>query len=503
MSVRTVSPGGALLRRSKVFAMPQALPGTAENNFTGQILSKSATTPYPTHISLTTPLSSLKEGDWGLKRPLPLRTTTKSSSPSVRIEAIDTIEQVTSFRSSGDHAVNLQKWQELGLPITSQASYTNFFIPTRRSVFEKDVDNIEDKEDKSGTQTKKIKWKFKGPWLAGLNNGEFSEYIKTNVVGRKKEFEEFLKAKLAISKTADAKSASIAEGIGDTAPIFEAKDITDEETSMYIKELRHDKKSLQALLRSFLDLPHTSSETLTASTETVKQLINCGDGQTKTEIVEFKLPSYSKTAPPMTHPSAGLSYNLTYAHMYNHPVYGPQKFKSPVQARVILPKYTSGMGPRKAVVGCVGFVASVPLGIDPKNVSYIKGFKMTSQFDTSRFPGLQYLQPEAKNGSKTWVHPLYAEIDSKGHLQLTWDLADAEAVAIKTDTVDELKPPIEPENSSYWKPLSISRNLAQARRPNAVQYGLNSMFDPNESSKRDNETVSELESLIADTKGMA
>src|ERR1700710_2293162 len=119
MASRSVSPGGALLRASRVFSIPPPLPRTPSDlSSTAVFSSDTATLPHPIHLSVITPQSSLARGDWGFKRPLPLRSTTKTSTPVIRIESIDTYEQVTEFGSAADHSLTIKKWEEMGVPIT-------------------------------------------------------------------------------------------------------------------------------------------------------------------------------------------------------------------------------------------------------------------------------------------------------------------------------------------------------------------------------------------------
>src|SRR5690554_1357851 len=111
MSTRSVSPGGALLRASRMFSVPAPLQRpVSELASTVTFNSDSATLPHPTQLSISTPPSSLSKGDWGFKRNLPLRSTTKTSTPVIRISAVDTYEHITEFGSAADHTLTLRKW---------------------------------------------------------------------------------------------------------------------------------------------------------------------------------------------------------------------------------------------------------------------------------------------------------------------------------------------------------------------------------------------------------
>ncbi|RKF74906.1 hypothetical protein GcM1_237107 [Golovinomyces cichoracearum] len=507
MSCHSLSPGAALLRRSKVFAIPKPLPRQIDVSSNVQTVSKTATTPYPTHLSITTPLSSLKEGDWGLKRPLPLRTTTQTSSPSVRIEAIDTIDKVTSFRSSGDHALTLQKWQELSIPITSIKYLPDDTNPIRRSVFEDEVDNLELHPDNSNSgQEKKTRWKFKGPWLGGQNCGEFSEYLITYVKGHKKEFLDYLRKEYAKSKAADARRKFIIDGAEGEAPVYKSSDITDEEFDFHVKELRLGRVELYKKIRTFLDLPPPTYQDLNDPTLDLHMLFaEKSDDKTEEQKKKQNLP---RTGPPKTHPSAGISYCRSSSYTFLHPEFGPQEKKPPIQARVILPKNVSKSNSRTALIGFAGIVSGIPTGIESQAFGYRKGFRITTEFNYSRFPGLSYLDANEETGSKSWIHPLYAEVDSKGHLQTSWELGDPEAVAVRTDTVDELaREPVPIKfDANYWnRSLRSTKTTSTSTKPQfstAKSYGLDSMLNSEVKKPQDDETLNELENILSGAGGI-
>src|ERR1700761_4618926 len=148
MTAARLSPAANLLRNSRLFAIPAAvsLP-TVEPSSEPISHSDSATTPYPTRAALETPLTSLNQGDWGLKRPLPIKTTTKSGTPLVRFQrGIDTPQHVVDFESAADHVLSLRKYQELNLRITLPAPKTKKALQEpRTSPFEGELDNTADR----------------------------------------------------------------------------------------------------------------------------------------------------------------------------------------------------------------------------------------------------------------------------------------------------------------------------------------------------------------------
>lgn len=148
MSSKVSSPTATLLRNSRLFSLPPTLPRPL-NDLMGHVqsnnLSDTASLPYPTQQAIATTPAALGRGDWGLKRPLPLKSTTKTSTPIYRINALDTREHITDFESASDLSLTLEKIQALHMPITTQAPRTKISRsePTH-SVFDSSADNTDD-----------------------------------------------------------------------------------------------------------------------------------------------------------------------------------------------------------------------------------------------------------------------------------------------------------------------------------------------------------------------
>ena len=469
MASRSVSPGGALLRASRVFSIPPPLPrpaGALSSSATFD--SETATLPYPIHLSITTPTASLKRGDWGFKRPLPLRATTKTSTPIIRVEAIDTFEHITEFGSSADHAITLQKFQEIGLPLSvpalkrqSTSSINSSDDNTRKSVFEEDLDftNVEERgflpnEDK--------RWKFKGPWLAGKTEGEFNTYVKTEVRKRRKEFQEFLRKACANALTVEARQA--ADG-GEMPVAIQASEVTDEQFNGYVKNLRNELAELYRLIRSFLDLPPSPVSQITkehmASWMEKALTIPKPSRFQKLDVLGTSSSPYADSGPPKTHPSAGLAYSRTAAHTFNHPTWGPQKYNPPLPARVVMPK-GAATGYFAPVLGVGGFVVDIPTGSGAESFN-ISGTTTTSKyFNRAKpppIPGLLHVEPDKVGGSKTYVHPTHAKIDPSGRVVMSVLPGDEQAIAVLEGTTDQIPPPSVPlqlrtyTRSTGFKPI--------------------------------------------------
>ncbi|RDL39981.1 uncharacterized protein BP5553_04321 [Venustampulla echinocandica] len=463
MASRSVAPGAALLRASRVFAIPPALPRPTGDYAaaSGGFSSDTATLPHPIHQSLTTFQSSLERGDWGLKRSLPLRSTTKTSTPLIKVEAMDTFEQITEFASAADHTLSLQKWQEMGIPITTPKPKreSNFEgTGSGRSVFEDDLDSTTHGTNAHVKDT--TRWKFKGPWLAGQTEGEFNNYVQKEVRKRKTEFRKFLRRECAAAinketqQRKNLKKDAEAEAT-EAQSILGPQDITDEQLSTYIQTLREDRAELFKQIRTFLDLP-PSPVRKDAGLFNVAELMfsssllpNSGpDGQSEAA----SMSPYAESGPPKTHPSAGLSYGRTSSKLFNHPVYGPQKYSPPVQARVVTPS-RSATGTLGAALGVGGFVTRLPASEQLGQAGY---YSRDKAMKSSPLVGLSKVDPDNKAGAKLYVQPTRATVDAQGKVVLQVSLADPVAVAVKEDKVDELPVAEPPRRIS---PLGATRSI--------------------------------------------
>lgn len=486
MASRTVSPGGALLRSSRMFSVPPPLPRPS-------IPSESATLPHPIHLSITTPYASLQRGDWGFKRPLPLRSTTKTSTPLIRVEAVDTLEHITEFRSSADHALTLQKWLEMDIPltVTSEAKVGGkanpFSDKNLQSVFEDEIDTTTDLA--KGVDKFDTRWRFKGPWLAGENEGDFASYLKKDIRSKKIEFRQFLREELAASMTRKANAEHReASGGGDVLPAIKATEITDVQLAEYIKTLRKDVKSLYLQIRNFLDLAPVATddkhlvEELELYTVAQKPRAFASEMQT----LPVTSSPYAAGGPPKTHPSAGLSYSRTASRTFNHPEFGPQAHKTPVEARIVLPKQRNSTIP---ALGVGGFVTGVPEG----DTTF-----QTAHFNHSRgpqrsIPGIVGVNPKEVGGGKTWVHPKSASIDANGKVVLVVSHGDEDAVAVKKGTTHLLeKRPQQVVAAGGFRTPGLERFSRGSERARGASYGLEM---GGQRSKRRN-PGSELDSLL-------
>ncbi|PSS00711.1 mitochondrial ribosomal protein MRP51 [Coniella lustricola] len=407
---RTLSPGGALLRASRMFSLPTAIPAPpgdfqAATNYN----SDTATAAFPTLQSVTVPENFRQRGDWGFKRNFPLRSTANTGAPYLRVKEVDSLEQVTDFDSASDHTVTLQKWQEMNVAISLPHEFNQFAsgppVGRLESVFEEKYDfTAIDDAEKIGKAGDK-RWKFKGPWLANLTQGEFQTYVKREVRGRRAEFREFLRKELAPKLTLQATQRAMDEGLDQAVPDVRPEDITEEQLLDEMRVLRENRQKLYDHVEKFLDLaplePSLDHDRLSYAPGVVTRL--------------DKQSPYAKSGPPVTHPSAGLSYLRTDAFLENHPVYGPQAKKKPVKGRLMI-----NSARQRPTTGVGGFISTSP----------VKAFQGAQQERTDF---------KAPGGTKAWVNIVSAQISSNGRPVLNVESADGSARMVQEEMEGNLQ----------------------------------------------------------------
>ena len=406
MTANRLSPTASLLRHSRLFSLPPPLPRPSHDSTGGTgHASETATLPYPTHAAIETTQSSLSRGDWGLKRPLPQQSTAETTTPIIRITAIDSIDHITNFDSAADHALTLRKWQEMGVPISmpasaQRASQMNILAPAP-SVFEKHLNSTQ--ASKVNLSSNTIRWKYRGPWLAGKTEGEFHDYVEKQIKKRRAEFQHYLRAWLRKRKTAALQRAARDEG-EEFQP--HAVRISRSELRREIIRMRQESTDLWGVIWEFLDLPGLPP-----------QHINQGLSPPSSE----SSGTDQDLGPPVTHPSAGLSYLRTASHVPNHPVLGPISTQQPVRSRILQSQsFAGGYKQGRVVLGVGGVVAA-----DSSDATF-KQLRNTKDPE----PGWSSFDPDIEGGAKTWIHPEAASIDSQGRIKLNVDRASKDTVAV-------------------------------------------------------------------------
>lgn len=468
---RTLSPGGALLRASRMFSLPQPIPPPpGDYQAATSYNSETATQAYPTLQTVTTPENFRQRGDWGFKRNFPMRSTAKTSTPYLRIKQVDSIEHVTDFASAADHTLSLEKWQEMNISISlphfipeSATSSISAMDMRPESVFESKYDfTAIDSEKKS--KAGQMRWKYEGPWLATLTEGEFQKYIKKSVRPRKTEFRQFLREKLAVRLTNDAKDRAVAEG-GDEAAkaarVYKPGDITENQLTDFLRELRQDRVSLFDTVGQFLDL---------APIEPPQATDQLGDLAPKQSRVVERTNPYALHGPPITHPSAGLSYLRTSAYLDNHPAYGPLKYHPPIKGRVFVSSSDAALLGRSGTLGLGGFIV---------------GSKRTGDDLRSS----RAYDPSADGGQKVWAHVFSAQVTSQGrvllHAEEVLDKTVGESKLVQEEMAGEKQifhKASEDSTQDYMLPLKAPRPSHRLDRRNRY-VNTNTRFTPGNSER--------------------
>lgn len=445
MSAARLSPAASLLRNSRLFAIPAplSLPST-EPSSEPVARSDTATTPYPLQAALETPTTSLNRGDWGLKRPLPIRTTTKSGTPVIRIQrGIDTAEHIADFESAADHALTLRKYQELNLRVVLPAPKDRRTANTTQvSAFDSDVDHTADgappalqnaskswldmdasewaaqmprhlrdtieelAKTKAGEPELQIsdppsqqapskpltplqstrRWRYTGPYLAGLNGMEFDSFLNKISREKKAAFRAVVKEHLINQRQYEQRLEAIEQGTSDTlkpAPT----DATEEEVTEHIRYLRSEPGKFGPLIAEFFDLadgpkpPSQTADPWSYGRDTISADL------------------YKESGPPRTHPSAGLTYAKSDTLVHNDAFIGPRASRAPVPARLLKSIQTSH-NRHIPFVGVAGFVVPQPVTT------------------TTSFQEYNWKWAPTKDGPKMVVTPTTATVSQAGKLEI-------------------------------------------------------------------------------------
>ena len=445
MSMRRLSPTANLLRTSRLFSLPPPLPRPSPDlSAISNYDSETATTPYPTHAALETTQSSLAKGDWGLKRALPLKSTTKTSTPVIHIDNIDSIDHITDFGSAADHVVTLRKWQQLDMPLSrpEKRRTASGILPHPKSVFDSQYDNTDVSDKRSSNSEPKERWKYSGPWLAGKTNGQFNDYVEKKVKRRKPDFRRYLGEHLAQIRAAALRREAVENGEDLENFTTSEVQVSEDDVDVYMRHLRNNEQELHKLVEEYLDLPREEGQSIAG-----------------------KASQYDEEGPPTTHPSAGLSYLRTASHIYNHPELGPQENHAPVQGRVVLPQVTKDRTNAQALIGVAGVVGK----------DHRKTFFKEQNNDTAQ--GLNRYDPDIPGGGKVWTHPRRANIDSHGRVDLVLNRADKNAlhVAMGVYTDEPPKAPVAAIADAEDKNVSEAASSHPREPGKSLGYGLEDM----------------------------
>ena len=183
--------------------------------------------------------------------------------------------------------------------------------------------------------------------------------------------------------------------------------ISDSEFESEIIRMRQESTDLWTVIWEFLDLPGLPPQHI--------------DQDLSARRLEPSSILEQDLGPPVTHPSAGLSYLRTASHVPNHPVLGPMSTQQPIRSRILQSQsFAGGYKQGRVVLGVGGVVAAD---------SSVATFKQPRNSKDSE-PGWSSFDPDIEGGAKTWIHPEAASIDSQGRIKLNVDRASKDTVAV-------------------------------------------------------------------------
>lgn len=419
----------------------------------------------------------------------------KSSNPTIRIAGIDTIEHITDYASAGDHTRTLEKFQELGVALSIHEVKDSVNRKASMSVFEPSIDNTaKDESGASRTRQRNTvlpRWKFTGPSVMKLSEGEFNRFLRRELRGKRTAFKQFLetylwKEFLENERGRAIEQAKSLEGAEVAKKLVEAQFYASIANSGTIKvetfQADYDLHSteVQEKLRSFIQQQdyenafdllayaerlgnnfRTSAEPNFSNYMQSWLVFQRADSTTNsslnTLIREFldvpKLPNPSQSLARTnlrdpepttfsTHPSAGLGYLRTNNVLENHPLLGPQAEKSLVEARVLQPK---AVNRQSAILGIAGIATR-------EQSNRIGQAQITTNENTKD------LNIHTPGGGKIWVSVNDASIDSEGRVHLAASFASTEAINVRTNNLLKDTRSREPtfQRSTRPSPLSPS-----------------------------------------------
>ncbi|GAB7340066.1 hypothetical protein MBLNU457_6561t1 [Dothideomycetes sp. NU457] len=543
MSKAVNSPTGRLLRNSRLFSLPPPLPPAPleGGGLIGLLRSSdTATQPYPIRQAIATPKSSRHRGDWGLKRPLPQKSTS-SSTPHLRITAIDNDAHITDFESAADHTQNLAKWQEMNIVMNASFEKRDHFGSSSSSsreaskksgptsAFDESVDNtihvsalaqarpiapeqdgdenntIGPGQDGHGNNTNhnaftdinKLKlgpklammrhnlpeaqkrWKSEGPWLAGMTEDEFHSYLKT-LRNHRQGFIEFV-GNVVRQEKRKAEEARVQQERGiseeDMAEIEAASQLRAGELEAAIKTLREGEDGRIGFSSPMANLVREYLDLPGFSRGNRKE------GQESAESPVMLVESMDKLAQHVRDmdiqppPVTHLSGGLSYIRTKAY------LENHPVWGPQInhSPIEARVVRPRLGVGTTARDKQNFFLGVGGFVTADPAPSNPTSfkPLDGSSASPTEHLQ-DVEGGTKVWVTADQAYIDKEGRVHIQFAKAQSEAVGVKTGNI--------PENRLHdIDPLAhvnFPRNEAAPGTPENGNYGTSLPGSPGQAMNR-------------------
>lgn len=360
----------------------------------------------------------------------------------------------------------------------------------RHNVFDSALDNTAtDVEEGS------LRWKFKGPWIAGMTQGAFDEYMEKQLKGRRADFNSFLRAHARTAVETNARARRRHEGYAASVPQGEeavsrevaaapsAPEVTEDDIDRHIQTMRRNfslGSELAVVIQRFLDLPAVSGSAL-----------------------EQYMANFYEQGPPKTHPSAGLSYLRSDGFLDNHPLFGPQKSRTPIEARLLNSSFNQSGESKGGKIGVAGVVTNDPTGPRTKIRSIPNAPNNDDPLEVedrkSHSIGLG-----TPGGNRIWVQATALGLDARGRIKLQAGTPDPSSVGVYTgqlaapDMAEAPKrAPVATQLSGYPSmprvdTLARGRGAVRPGRPTphgSSAYGINDRGDVQRQKPKDTDTL--------------
>ncbi|KAF3903798.1 hypothetical protein AA313_de0202488 [Arthrobotrys entomopaga] len=324
MTSKSLGPTANLIRQSRLMAMPPPLSHALSD-------SQYYRPPHPTHQAITTPESSRRRGDWGLKRPIPR----KVESTYIRYNNIDTMEHMTKIESSHDTVLTLKKWQEMDIPMGISDAKANRF--TSAFYFDTTASSTSPNGNSPQTFSANVSepvWGYREKSVQAMTPGELKTFVSERLIPRRHEFEDFAEKwfdQLLKSPPPQQPSpATIGTDTGEVAAAPATDTVADQKNPPPILDAQLEKPSpSDSSSHERTPLPNFSTAPLS---ERLKSLRS--DPIQSYNVIHNFLKIPLKQIPMTVHPSGGLYYILDSSYLENHPERGPNQDRE-VPARLI------------------------------------------------------------------------------------------------------------------------------------------------------------------------
>jgi hypothetical protein len=303
------------------------------------------------------------------------------------------------------------------------------------------------------------RWRYSGPYLAGLNGLEFDAFLKTITREKRAAFREVVKNDLVEKRAHEQRLKALDEGktdVSSQSPV----EATEKDITEHMRYLRNEPGKFGPLIAKFFDLadgPNPSSD--------MTDPWSYGRDTIAADL-------YRESGPPRTHPSAGLSYVKTEASVANSPATGPRASREPVAARLLKSRQIMH-NKHVPYVGVAGFVTPEPVGATA----------ITEQI---------WKWEPVKDGPKLVVAPISTSVSQAGKVEIKTKRLQGWVV--------ENELPVDPTKKRTTATMSTPARAMSSQLPSLDSTGSRRTRPPPEPERDINEELDLLKSMSSSTR---